>query len=201
MKYKSNNFRTVTILEEETNLWKKYFLKLITDEFYQKHKVFKLDENNKPKIALCFDWVIGNVDIGLNKGLLLRGDVGTGKSAIMKACRKLCEKLYTGIYTRYATADEISRLFKDSSEDSDRKLNNLLTARILFIDDIGYEALKVFDHYPIMEVIRDRYDKKRITCITTNMSMEEMAERYNKSFEDKISEMCFIIKFEGNSKR
>lgn len=76
-----------------------------------------------------------------------------------------------------------------------------MTCKLLFIDDIGYEALKVFDHYPIPEVIRERYDKKRITCLTTNMSMDEITARYFKSFEDKLNEMCFIVKFEGESKR
>jgi len=195
------NFRNRHILEEETILWKKHFLKLIQDEFFRTQKTFQLDENNKSKIALCFDWIVGSVDITLNKGLLLRGDVGTGKSSILKACKTLCEILYDKIYIHYVTADYISRLYSDRSEDGDKRLTQIMTSRILFIDDIGYEALKVFDHYPIAEVIRERYDKKRMTCLTTNMSMEEIAIRYNKSFEDKLSEMCFIIKFEGESKR
>lgn len=195
------NFRNVKVLPEEIILWKRYFLQLIYNKFYQSQKQLKLDDNNKAKIAICFDWIVGNIDLTLNKGLLLRGEVGTGKSCILKACKTFIEKLYNGVYCRYITADEISRTFEEKTESSEKKLNHIFTEKILFIDDIGYEALKVFDHYPIAEVIRERYDKKRITCLTTNMTMEEIANRYGKSFEDKLNEMTFIVKFDGDSKR
>lgn len=202
---KVKNFRNINILPEEEGLWKEYFIKLIQDEFYNANKEFKMTDYLRPKIKVCFDWVVGNMDVSLNKGLLLRGDVGTGKSAIMKACMKLCIKLYNGsygfLYPIYITADKVSRLYTNRSDESERRLNQIMTTRLLFIDDIGYEAKKVFDHYPIPELIRERYDNKRITCFTTNMSMEEIKAEYGVSVEDKLNEMCTIIKFEGQSKR
>jgi DNA replication protein DnaC len=195
------DFRNASILPQEINLWKQKFIEFIHDEFFSVNKPFLLTEENKPKISLCFDWIIGRVDKSLNKGLLLRGDVGSGKSCLLKATRSMCELLYSNLYSKYVTADEISRLYRSGDETCEKIITQIMTCKLLFIDDIGYEALKVFDHYPIPEVIRERYDKKRITCLTTNMSIDEITARYGKSFEDKLSEMCFIVKFEGESKR
>lgn len=206
MKFKKPvNFRNAMIIPDELNKWKNLFVELIKNEFYKENKVFVLDDNNREKIAFCFKWVIGDVDVTLNKGLLLRGEVGTGKSSIMKACKRLCEIIYNNangfLHPIYITADEVSRLYKESSEETEKRLTQIMTSRLLFIDDIGYEALKVYDHYPISEVIRERYDKKRVTCFTTNLSMDAIRERYKTSIEDKLSEMCFIVKFDGESKR
>jgi DNA replication protein DnaC len=200
-KYKSKDFRTVKILSSEINQWKWYFLGLIQDEFFKSQKTIQLDESNKSKIAFCFDWIIGSVDITLNKGLLLRGDVGTGKSSILKAIKTLISKLYDGIFILYLTSDQITHVYKLNGDEFEKRINQINTCKILFIDDIGYEALRIFEHSPIAEVIRERYDKKRVTCITTNMSVKELAERYGNSFEDKINEMCFIVQFNGKSKR
>jgi DNA replication protein DnaC len=205
MKSNTKNFRNIKIPAEDINKWKWEFLKLINAEFYKGQQRFVIDDTNRAKIAFCFDWIVGNIDISLNKGLILRGDVGTGKSSILKAIKMLCQVLYNNekgnLYPKYITADSIARLYNNDFEESEIKLNQLFTTRLLFIDDIGYEAIKVYDHHPIPEIIRDRYDKKRITCITTNLTMSELAERYGKSFEDKLNEMCFIIKFDGDSKR
>jgi DNA replication protein DnaC len=176
-------------------------LKLIKDEFFRVQKAFILDDTNKEKIAFCFNWVIGNIDQSLNKGLLLKGDVGTGKSCIMKAVKNFIKILYPGTFMMYLSADQITHVYRMTGDDFERNLNQIFTCRILFIDDIGYESLLEFGHMPIAEVIRERYDKKRITCITTNMNMEEIEDRYKKSFTDKLGEMCFIINFQGESKR
>lgn len=195
------DFRTNVILLDEVNLWKRHFLKLIKDEFFSCQKVFELDEYNKNKIRNCWDWVIGNVDIYLNKGLLLYGDIGTGKSCLLKATKKLCNILYPEIFTIYITANDIALLFKENNENSETKLRQIMTCKILFIDDIGYEPLKIFEYHPIQSVILERYDKKRITCLTSNLNNDEIYSRYGASFEDKLNQMTFKLKFEGKSKR
>lgn len=197
----NSNFRYRPIIRSQINALKNYFLKLIQDEFFKVQKTIQIDDTNRPKIAKCFDWVIGDVDVALGKGLLLRGNVGTGKSCIMKAVKSFVNELYPNIFTLYLTSDQIANIYKLTGEEFDKRLNQVNTCKILFIDDIGYEPLKVFENSPIAEVIRERYDKRRITCLTTNFEMSELALRYGTSFEDKLSEMCYIIKFEGESKR
>lgn len=195
------------ILPEDENKWKNLFLSLITDEFYRSNVKFELDQVLKEKIARIFDWIVGhNIDFRENKGLFLFGSVGTGKSSILKAVMRMIDNLYsdneTGtVYTKYVTADEIARLYSENSDSSDIKLRSIRTYQLVFIDDIGYEAFKVFDHYPICEIIRDRYDNKRITCFTSNMNQAELKQRYGDSIEDKLAEMCTFIEFKGKSKR
>lgn len=183
--------------------YKKLFVELISKEFWESGKKFILDDQNKKQISLCFDWVIGKESDSFrvkdNKGLLLMGRVGTGKSCILKATMKFAEYLHE-ISTVWVTSDSASEIFKGSNID-DTNYNRLCTCKILSIDDIGKEPALVFGSSPIGAILRERYDKKRITCFTTNLKMKDLLLRYDESFEDKLYQMCLIIPFEGESKR
>lgn len=181
---------------------KRKFIELIRAEFLEADKKLIIDENLKPVIKFCFNWVLGlEIDVKQNKGIQLVGDVGLGKSCILKAVHKMVTMLYD-IVAIYITANKIARLFKHSNEENEIAINRLIYCRLLFIDDIGTEDLKVYDSFPVQEIIRERYDHKRIISFTTNIiDPEDLRIKYSKSIEDKLSHSTFRIEFKGTTKR
>lgn len=201
------NFRVPFIQQDNNSLiikLKKHFIDIISSEFLEVEKPFELTDDIKPKLAFCFNWVLGhNIDWKENKGLQLYGEIGTGKSCIIKAVVRLTNELYniSGTYAKYTTANKIASLYRCSDNDSIIKINQLITCKLLFIDDIGTEDKKVFDSFPIQEIVRERYDTKKFVSFTTNLSPAILAERYTASIEDKLSHGTYRIEFTGNSKR
>ena len=96
---------------------KQRFIKLIADEFLEVEKPLVITPELKPKLAFCFNWVIGtSINWKENKGLQLFGEVGTGKSCIMKAVVKFCNELYSqsGLSAKYITANKIASFYRST---------------------------------------------------------------------------------------
>ena len=82
----------------------------------------------------------------------------------------------------------------------------------LFIDDIGHEANPV-SHFgtifsPMADLIQSRYDNHQewpqsnmTTHFTSNLSPEELRNRYGDFIFDRLVEMCDWIHIEGESFR
>lgn len=195
------DFRKITEFDDNSILsLKKRFIQLIQSNLLETNRTFKIDDTNRQNLAFIFDWIIGKCEVEKRKGLMLVGEIGLGKSAIMKAVSELVKEIHecTSIYI---TANNVARLYRSKDDDAAIKINRLITCKLLFIDDIGTEDRKVYDTHPIEEIIRERYEMKRITSFTTNLSSKELIDRYTQSIEDKISHMTFLVPFKGQSKR
>lgn len=183
-----------------------YFAKLIESNFYETGKKLEVTENLKKNLNFCINWITGieeeTIKIKENKGLLLFGTVGLGKSAILKAMCTLLNELYN-ISAKYYTANQIANIWRYMAidEEANNNHNRIKTSRILLIDDIGTEDLKVYKSYPLPEVIRERYDSGRITCYSTNDNPMQLSIKYSSSIEEKISHGTYLLKFIGNTKR
>jgi DNA replication protein DnaC len=190
--------------EENLVKLKKHFATMIESEFYEYGRKLEINEEMRKNLNFCMKWVIGiGIDVKENKGLQFIGPIGLGKSAILKAVFKLAKELYSPV-AYYFTANKIAHVYRTMSTDEQSRIdcNRILTCKLLFIDDIGTEDIKVFDSYPIQEVIRDRYDKRRVTSFTTNIvSPGEMVGRYTESIEDKMNHGTYRIEFHGQTKR
>ena len=130
-------------------------------------------------------------------GLMIVGDVGTGKTTLMKAVvrtfadyKKRAEMLSACDIRDYAvnrdTAGEYGRLKK--------------YVPILAIDDLGTEGATFKDYgnalHPMAELIAARYDNNAPTFITTNLTMTDISEQYGKRMRDRLAEMCHVVRFE-----
>lgn len=161
-----------------------------------------MNDEFKKILKFCLNWIIGeSIDWHENKGLRFFGEIGLGKSCIIKAINNLVKEIYPFISSKYITANKIASYFRNSGDDSDFKLNEILSCRLLFIDDIGTEDNKVFNSYPIQEIIRERYDRKKITSFTTNKETNELIKLYNESIVDKMFHGTYLIPFTGKSLR
>lgn len=148
----------------------------------------------------------------LNKGLILFGGVGVGKTSLLKFFQRNQVFSY-----RVVSAREVETEFAqvgDSAIDefsSNRQIannSNPFGHQIVgyCFDDIGTEANA--KHYGkeknvIAELLLNRYDNnlpKQSTHITTNLSVSELTSFYGTRVTDRIKEMMNVIQFDKDAK-
>ena len=134
-----------------------------------------------------------------NQGLLIYGDVGTGKTWL-SACiaNKLIDK---GISVKMMTFAELLGMdFKESDE----YIENLNKYKLLIIDDFGAERDTSFALEKVYQVIDNRYKLKKPFVITTNLNLEDMKSESRMVYRriyDRVLEVCYPIKLTGVSWR
>ena len=149
------------------------------------------------------------------RGLILRGQCGVGKTALMKAMQDVfafyIDKEYGSIKTVSAT--EIMRY-----EQCSDAYNYIANKTILFIDDLGAEPTdkRVYGNYesPLTDLIKFRYNNRKTTIMSTNklevtkihadgtfdIVGDELEEKYGPRIFDRLKEMCNMLFYSGEQK-
>lgn len=136
------------------------------------------------------------------KGLLLYGDVGSGKTYI-SACiaNALIDKGYPVLMTNFAKiANTVSGMWEGKQEYYD----GLNDYRLLVIDDLAAERKTEYMSEIIFNVIDSRYRANLPMIVTTNLTSEELKNPIDMSYQrtfSRLLEMCTPIKVEGEDKR
>ena len=137
----------------------------------------------------------------LNKGLLLFGDVGTGKTYI--ACciaNALIDKGYKVLVTNFATL--VTRI--NGMQDKFSYIQNLNTYDLLVIDDLASERDTEYMNEIVTNVIDARYNADKPIIITTNLTVEELTgaeEVTKKRVYSRLLEMCYPLELKGEDRR
>lgn len=138
-----------------------------------------------------------------NIGLLLWGDVGTGKT-YTAACiaNALLSDGVPVLMTNFSKL--INALSGFAVEDKNAYIESLNHYKLLIIDDLGVESSSDFRQEIIFSVIDSRYKSNLPIIITTNQSLEQLKNpsdiRYSRIY-DRILEMCVPIVYKGESLR
>lgn len=179
-------------------------------ELYGNH--FKILENDYPIIykliayflkdeATCFQY-----GINLNKGILLSGPVGCGKTSLMNVMKHLTatEHKFSVKPCRDISFEFIQDGYQIIHKYSKGKLYESEPKTICF-DDLGTENnLKYYGNEcnVMAEILLSRYDiftaKKIQTHITTNLSATEIETHYGNRVRSRLREMLNLIGFERN---
>ena len=180
-------------------------------ELYGNH--FKILESDSPIIykliayflkdePTCFQY-----NINLNKGILLSGPVGCGKTTIMNLMKHLTplEHKFSVKPCRDISFEFIQDGYQIIHKYSIGKLYESQPKTICF-DDLGVENnLKYFGNEcnVMAEIILSRYDifisKKILTHITTNLSASEIEVNYGNRVRSRLRETCNLIAFDRNT--
>jgi DNA replication protein DnaC len=179
-----------------------------------------VDDFNRDVLNILFNYFIGNEifcnenNISLNKGIMLIGPVGTGKTEIMK-----CFKIYTSeiiknnsfqFYYSNEVIDDVNikgveALEKFNSNYNGYKFNPVtcliddICSKNEVIKNYGTEISVIEQLISIRYNIFGRYDK--LTHFTTNIYPNEMINHYDIRVVDRLREMCNIVELKGKSKR
>lgn len=134
-------------------------------------------------------------------GLLLWGDVGTGKTYMAAAiANALIEKEQRVLMTDFATISNISVF------DADEYIMSLGQYDLLIIDDLGAERRSEFSLQNVFNVVNRRWVSGKPMIVTTNLTLDQIRETDADNIAklriyDRILEMCKPIQMEGNSRR
>ena len=124
-------------------------------------------------------------------GLLLWGEVGTGKSFIA-ACiaNALIEKGVPVLMTNFSKI--LNTLTGMFNEDRNRFIESFDEYSLLIIDDLGIERSSAFALEQVFNIIDSRYRCKKPMIVTTNLTMDELkhADIAHARIYDRILERC-----------
>ncbi len=175
---------------------------------------FNIHETDKPLLRklLCYflqDAITASqLGINLNKGILLSGPVGCGKTSLMFLLRLYLpfENRYTVKSCRDISFEFIKDGYPIISKYSHQSFRNNQPLAYCF-DDLGTENnLKHFGNEcnTMAEILLSRYDlfvsRKLLTHITTNLSASEIETLYGNRVRSRMREQFNLIAFDKEVK-
>lgn len=139
----------------------------------------------------------------MEKGVVLYGSVGTGKSTAAKA-----------IVNRYATS-VFPCLFKglgDAMQDLKDAIKSqevtmgmiegkLISPSLLVLDDLGSEKSTEWAREKIFSIFEARAFQRKHTFFTTNLMPDDIKKKYGPRIHDRMVQYCSWVKMEGKSFR
>lgn len=144
-----------------------------------------------PEYEHVAEWLSDNN----GRGLLLVGNCGLGKSLL---CRKVIPMIINFYYRKIVSTFDATDLNKKSMT------NEILSSHLMCIDDLGSEnELNDFGTKRIVFCeLADLAEKQgKMLLITTNLSEEELRQKYGERTIDRLHAITRKIVFRGNSLR
>ena len=135
------------------------------------------------------------------QNLFFYGTVGTGKSFLSGCIAS--ELLQTGHSVIYFSAsglfDTLARYAFDSraKEALSGFYEDLYNCDLLIIDDLGTEMTNTFVASQLFSCLNERHLRKNATIISTNLSLEELRDRYSDRVFSRITSHYDLCKLTG----
>jgi DNA replication protein DnaC len=146
--------------------------------------------------------------VSLNRGILLSGPIGCGKTALLTLLRDLLpkESRFVVKSCRVVTFEFIQDGYSVILKYGNNSFSDFVPKTYLF-DDLGAENnLKYYgnDCNVMAEILLSRYDlfisQKMITHITTNLNSEEIDGMYGPRVRSRMREMFNLFSFDNTTK-
>ena len=165
---------------------------------------FDKDNGINPEMAYAHKYVENWEDMKANSsGLLLWGNVGTGKS-FFAGCiaNALLEKGVPVLMTNFSRI--LNTLTVMHFEDRNQFIDSLNRYSLLIIDDLGIERNSEFALEQVFNVIDSRYRSKKPLIVTTNLTLTELnnaPDVAHRRIYDRILERCAPIRINNRNIR
>jgi len=167
---------------------------------------FVIDAKNEPVIAQIYLYMTMSEKFcgDLQKGVMLVGKYGSGKTIIMQAMAELHNTIILTLQAPYPllrfikSAELLKNLIEKSETDFSRKS--------LVIDEFGREPKQIMEYgnlkSPMIELLCERYDKGTLTHGTSNFTLDTLSgeNQYGKMTGDRIKSMFNFIELKGESR-
>ena len=175
---------------------------------FQVCKNFEVGENNKDILNELFFYAHNVGKLDPNKGIWLYGEVGTGKSTLIKILAEYQRTMWRGF--KCVNCASLAAMFSSHGIDAlnestwnEGYMGSNPVERAF--DELGRETipakyygneLNVMQH-----IIQIRYDLKVKTHVTTNIEPESITKLYGEHIFDRAAEMFNFIEIKGESRR
>lgn len=165
---------------------------------------FANDKGYNPEIQKAHDYVAHWEEMKAKSlGLLLWGDVGTGKS-FFAGCiaNALLEKGIPVLMTNFSRI--LNTLTGMYSDDRNQFIDSLNKYSLLIIDDLGIERGTEFSLEQVFNVIDSRYRSKKPMIVTTNLTLDKLkhpGDLAHSRIYDRILECCVPLKINNQNIR
>ncbi len=133
--------------------------------------------------------------------LFFYGTVGTGKS-FLSGCvaNELLQQGHTVIY--FSAQGLFETLARYSFEEKSKETlynfyNDLYNGDLVIIDDLGTELTNAFVTSQLFSCLNERHLRKKATIISTNLSLEELHNRYSDRIFSRIANNYRLCKLTG----
>lgn len=159
-----------------------------------------------PEYDEIVDWMINTKD----KGLLLMGDCGRGKSIIITGVIPVLMRL-KGRNVKPIMAHELNRtVCYDSYFTNPPEGYTYLDyatsqfARNIIVDEVGTETMnndygERIEPFNLIMNVAEQYHRRLF--LSTNLTEQEILDRYGMRTLDRLSHLCRIVRFKGESLR
>ncbi len=135
------------------------------------------------------------------KVLLLKGEVGTGKSHLAKGVLgKLIAKGASGLFVSAFNMEDtfVKHLYNSTSFSPNQNINDeynlMLNVDVLVVDDLGAEIVhmeKIKPYY--INLLETRISNGKLTIITTNLPDIGISERYGERFLSRLTSKNTVV--------
>lgn len=192
----------ITLLYEQSNIHEMLRTEnfdALSYEYYEGEDLSRF----RNAVSICHNF-IKNFNSGYHN-LFFYGTVGTGKS-FLSGCiaKELIEDGHSVIY--FSAAGLFDLLSKNSFHYKNREelretYADLYECDLLIVDDLGTELTNQFVASQLFALLNERHMGKKATIISTNLSLEELRDRYSDRISSRIISHYEICKLSGQDIR
>ena len=174
-------------------------------EYYEDKVDPNLGVNIRTVMAKTLDICVRYArDFGTNPGnLLFSGDTGLGKTFLSACIAK--EVATQGYSVAYENAvhllTNMERAKFENDEDARGKVQRYTDCDLLIIDDLGTEIMGQFTLTALYTLINDRILRGKATIISTNLTTDGIARRYNPQIASRLRGNFRRVAFVGDDIR
>lgn len=141
-----------------------------------------------------------------NMNLLFYGGTGLGKTFMCNCIAKaLIDNERTVLYQTAFNLFEILENHKfnrlNETEENKMNYNMMFDCELLIIDDLGTEFNNSFTNAELFNIINERLITDKKTIISTNLSLEQLAETYSDRIMSRVFNNFAPLKFYGKDLR
>lgn len=130
--------------------------------------------------------------------LFFYGTVGTGKSFLSECIAdELIQNGYSVLYFSSASLFDLLAAQTFYHKEDATSLEDLYDCDLLIVDDLGTELTNQFVSSSFFAFINERHLAKKATIISTNLSLEELRDRYSDRVFSRITSHYDLFKLTG----
>lgn len=139
------------------------------------------------------------------RGLLMVGEPGRGKTHLMVGLLRLA--LEHGRLACWHNVIELVHRVQDTysrdwiGPNRSQIVENICSYQLVLLDDLGKERDSEDVQTLLYELIDGLYQRRRSVVISTNLSIEQYAERYDPAIRSRLKEMCNTLAVAGEDRR